>query len=195
MSFNDCPAGIDATALSERARALLACGGSLSARQPDTAPTSLLIWLLLVMPVARWWRFTDHLGMLGAAPALRLVLDGKRVATLRERLGQELYLFGMQHAPLMGAFAVPVERFENPQAIETTVRATGVEALQAFCEQPDGENAVLRARLSIRLAAFDSPPAPAPSIDAPSGALLQRLMRYTEPTLATALHHSGEGCP
>lgn len=155
-------------------------------------PAHLLAWTLWVMPTLRLLRFADHVGMLGAASALRQLLDGRRIAALRKQLGPELYLFGMLRAPLMGSLPAPPDMLDEPDQVGTKVRGTGIAALSAFCHARASEHPHLSARLSARLAEMaPKERAPVPAVDPPSRALLQRVLREIEPTLAGASDHVG----
>lgn len=186
--------GINTATLSERARALLMTDGSPGAHGSEAAPPGnahILLWTLLVMRVSRLRRFADHVGMLGAGASLRQVLEGRRIAALREQLGHELYHFGMRRAPLIGTLSVAPSAFDDPARVSAAVSEVGMAALQAFCHGPDGEHLHLRARLSARLLEI-APYDPAGiSISPPSGALLQRVLREVEPVLASAFDGIG----
>lgn len=181
--------GIDASTLSQRARALLRDDGAPSPGEAGT--TQILLWTLLVMHVSRLRRYTDHVGMLGAGIALRLVLDGRRITAFREQLGHELYHFGMLRAPLIGALPPAPVALDDPEHARMAVRESGLAALQAFCAGPDAQHLHLRARLSARLQEI-APDTPARFfVDPPSSALLQRVLREVEPVLATAFDGIG----
>ncbi len=182
--------GLEAAALSERARALLS-GGAPVPEGDDVGTTQILLWTLLVMSVARLRRFADHVGMLGVGTALRQVLDGRRIAAFREQLGHELYHFGMLKAPLIGTLSVASAAFDEPARARLAVREAGLAALQAFCVGPDAQHLHLRARLSARLQAIAPDTPPRFFVDPPSCALLQRVLREVEPVLATAFEGLG----
>lgn len=196
MPFIDLPSSvdIDATSLSERARALLVEGSDPGPREPEAPPPGhahVLLWTLLVMRVPRLRRFADHVGMLGAGAALRHVLEGRRIAAFREQLGHELFHFGMLRAPLIGTISVAPAAFDDPARVSVAVREAGMAALQAFCHGPGGEHLHLRARLSARLHEI-APSDPAQIFAAPpSSALLQRVLREVEPVLASAFDGIG----
>lgn len=196
MPFIDFPSnlGIDAAALSERSRALLMAAGDPDPQEPAAlAPgqAHVLLWTLLVMRVSRLRRFADHVGMLGAGVILRHVLEGRRIAALREQLGHELYQFGMLKAPLLGTISSAPAAFDDPAHVSVAVREAGLAALQAFCHDPDGEHLHLRARLSARLHEIAPSPPTRILVAPPSGALLQRVLREVEPVLANAFDGIG----
>lgn len=179
--------GIDAAALSERARALLS--HSAATREPEaTVPGNeqILLWILLVMRATRLQRFADHVGMLGAGASLRLVLDGRRIAAFREQLSPELYRFGMLRAPLIGTLSMTSGDFDDPFRVGAAVQEAGMAALHAFCNDPGGAHLHLRARLSARLEGVASRPSVPIFSAPPSSALLQRVLREVEPVLACA---------
>jgi hypothetical protein len=182
--------GLEAAALSERARALLR-GGAPVPEGDDVGATQILLWTLLAMSVARLRRFADHVGMLGVGTALRQVLDGRRIAAFREQLGHELYHFGMLKAPLIGTLSLKPAACGEPERACLVVREAGLAALQAFCVGPDAQHLHLRARLSARLQEI-APDSPSRFfVDPPSCALLQRVLREVEPVLATAFEGLG----
>lgn len=185
---------IDASSLSERARALLNAGDGSDLRDPASAAPAhaqVLLWTLLVMRVPRLLRFVDHVGMLGAGATLRHVLEGRRIAALREQLGHELYHFGMLRAPLIGTLSAAPAAFDDPDHVNVAVRDAGTAALQAFCHGPGGEHLHLRARLSARLHEIAPGDPSRFFVPAPSGALLQRVLREVEPVLASAFDGIG----
>jgi hypothetical protein len=186
--------GIDATSLSARARTLLMEGDEPDVRASAAAPpvhAQVLLWTLLVMRAPRLLRFADHLGMLGAGPVLRHVLEGRRITAFREQLGPELYHFGVLRAPLIGALSFASAAFDDPKRVTSAVREAGVAALRAFCQGPDSEQLHLRARLCARLDEV-APGSPFRFFVAPpSGALLQRVLREVEPVLASAFDGIG----
>lgn len=185
--------GINAASLSARARALLMEGDLPDSRESAAAPShaQVLLWSLLVMRAPRLQRFADHLGMLGAGPVLRHVLEGRRIAAFREQLGQELYHFGVLRAPLIGTLSVAPAAFDDPARVTSAVREAGVAALRAFCHSPHSEHLHLRARLCARLDDI-APGSPFRFfIDPPRGALLQRVLREVEPVLASAFDGIG----
>lgn len=188
--------GIDTTQLSERARQLLLKDAFPATRGLDTprqGHAHVLSWTLLVMPATRLQRFADHVGVLGAVPTLRKVLDGKRMTAFRENLGEELYLFGMLRAPLLGLLPVSPERFEDLEQVGAAVREAGMAALHAYCRGAECDNPALGARVSARLEEMvRHPHRPLLPVDAPSGALLQRVLREAEPILAGAFDVPGE---
>lgn len=188
--------GIEAATLSERARALLREGrasGQTGDAAPEAGAQQVLLWTLLVMSLARLRRFADHVGMLSAGIALRLVLDGRRIAVFREQLGHELYHFGMLRAPLIGTLPVAPIALDDPDRARMVVRESGLAALHAFCLGPDIQHAYLCARLSARLQEIAPEPPSRCLVDPPSIALLQRVLREVEPVLATAF--DGIGAP
>ncbi|MDT7524444.1 hypothetical protein RAE21_19030 [Rhodoferax sp. TBRC 17198] len=188
--------GIDTNRLSERARQLLlkvTFPAERGADTPSLGHSYVLAWTLLSIPATRLERFADYVGVLGAAATLRKVLDGRRMAIFREKLGQELYLFGMLRAPLVGMLAVPPYWFEDPEQAGTAVREAGMAALHAYCHGLECDHPMLAARVSARLNAVDRDAStPRLLVMAPSGALLQRVLREAEPILAGALDAPGE---
>lgn len=186
--------GIDAASLSARARTLLMESDDPDVQASAAAPAGraqVLLWTLLAMRAPRLLRFADHLGMLGAGPVLRHVLEGRRIAAFREQLGQELYHFGVLRAPLIGTLSLASAVFDDPPRVASAVREAGVAALQAFCEGPGSEHLHLRAHLCARLDDI-APGSPFRfSVDPPSGALLQRVLREVEPVLASAFDGIG----
>ena len=185
---------VDASSLSERARALLLAGGGPGApahEAPACGQAHILLWTLLVLRASRLRRFADHVGMLAAGAALRQVLEGRRIAAFREQLGHELFQFGMLRAPLIGTLSVAPANFDDPGRVGVAVREAGVAALQAFCHGLDGEHRHLRARLCALLREI-APIDPAQVLaTAPSGALLHRVLREVEPVLVSALDGAG----
>ncbi len=186
--------GINADSLSERARALLRDGDGPDYPEPAVPASGhahVLLWTLLVMRVSRLRRFADHVGMLGAATELRHVLEGRRIAALREQLGDELYHFGMLKAPLIGRISATPAAFSDPGRVSAAVHETGMAALQAFCHSTNSQHAHLRARLSARLHEISPGCLPPSFVDPPSSALLQRVLREVEPVLASAFDGIG----
>lgn len=187
--------GIDTNRLSERARQLLlkdACPATRGPGTPRHGHTHVLSWTLIVMPATRLQRFVNHVGVLGAAPTLRKVLDARRMTAFREKLGEELYLFGMLRAPLLGMLPVSPERFEDMEQVGAAVREAGMAALHAYCRGSECGNPELGARVSARLDGIaHHPHRPLLPVDAPSGALLQRVLREAEPILAGAFDAPG----
>lgn len=191
MSFNAAPSflDIDATRLSPRARALFesraAALQASAGRAP--APGDTMAWFLLAMPAWRLQRFADHLGMLGAGTVLRQVLDGQRSAAWRLALGAGLYAFGILRAPLIGTLPLPPGCLGEPDGAAAAVRHMGLGALRAFCATPGEGDPLLRSRLSGRVEQATEPGTPLPAMAAPGTRILQRLLRETDPVLATAL--------
>lgn len=182
--------GIDTKQLSERARKLL-CKVTPPTKHGAYTPSNghfhVLAWTLLAMPPARLQRFADHVGVLGAASILRKVLCGRRIIAFRRNLGQELYLFGMLRAPLLGTLHVPPENFEDPERVGAAVHGVGMAALHAHFNDPSCENPLLGSLVSARLNEVARTAASVLlPVDAPSGLLFQRVLREAEPILAGA---------
>lgn len=101
----------------------------------SNAGTDRLVWAIVLLEPCRLESFLLHIGALFAAQEVRQVIDKREVDAYKQALGDELYWFMLQRAPLLGE-AVParVQRY-GPERILAAIRGAGEAALSHLCEQ------------------------------------------------------------
>lgn len=102
---------------------------------PADAGTDRLVWAIVLLEPCRLESYLLHLGALFAAQGVRQVIDKKEVDAYKRALGNDLYWFMLQRAPLLGASALSQPRSHGPERIMAAIRCAGSAALSQLCEQ------------------------------------------------------------
>lgn len=137
---------------------------------------------LCQLPGSRLSRLVLYLGIVFAGGEVRRALDRREIERYRLALGEDLYRFAMQGAPLFGQTEATTATPVGPAALPTRARDTGLTALHRVIA-PAGSAVVRRIELKLPPSWTGRPP---------SGQGLQlalpalhritvRLLRYIEP--------------
>nr|WP_168798610.1 MULTISPECIES: SctK family type III secretion system sorting platform protein [Oxalobacteraceae] len=102
---------------------------------PSDAGTDRLVWAIVLLKPCRLESFLLHIGALFAAQEVRQVIDKREVDAYKQVLGDALYWFMLQRAPLLGAVALGPSQRHGPERIMTAIRGAGHAALSQLCEQ------------------------------------------------------------
>lgn len=183
------PHGIDVSQLSARAhlfasRYLIVKLG-LSAEA--AARADRLYWAIALLPPPRLERFRRHVGTVLAAQEVRQIIGHDAADAYRQALGEELYWFVMQRAPLLSRSSDARQPCPVPEAIMDAVCTAGGQALRRMVESLSTE---LWRRLQLKLPYPPQADAPPAGRDAPSVEGLRRLaLRILRETETTWIQH------
>lgn len=110
---------------------------SAFAATPSHAEADRLVWAIVLLKVPRLEAFLLHFGALFVAQEVRQAIGKREVEAYRQVLGDELYWFMLQRAPLFGSVAhiQTQPRRHGPDRIMAAARGAGYAALSHLCAQ------------------------------------------------------------
>lgn len=108
---------------------------SALAAMPSHAEADRLVWAIVLLKVHRLQAFLLHFGALFVAQEVRQAIGKREVEAYRQVLGDELYWFMLQRAPLFGSVAHIQPQRHGPDRIMAAVRGAGYAALSHLCAE------------------------------------------------------------
>lgn len=105
---------------------------SLSALLSDSG-IDRSVWAMVLLPPSRLQQFLRYLGAIYVAQEVRQAIQRSDVTAFRNALGEELYWFTLQRAPLIGQLEDSASQAWGAEAIAVAVSAAGRQALKQLC--------------------------------------------------------------